>query len=234
MSGRYPSPRGWDRPRTPAWVYALVGVLLTAVVVLGIVILMLLGSDDTGLASASATPTRLPGAATPPTSTASAAAVASAAPTPAPTGAPTPEITPEITAQVTSAPAAGGTPAAGGSPAASTKPTLESITLLHKADCAHDYGYGSAGFIQIQWSSSGTTGVRISIDPPSPTTAYEAGYRDEPTASGSDWVPFACDSTFGDSGGSYHLYVVTTLHTTGYYQYRYQKVYELPQPTSTP
>ena len=225
MSGR----RGWEQPaRTPSWVYALVGVLLTLVVVLVVVILLGLGNGNgsPGLASATATPTSPAGSVAPTDS----GAPASAAVTPEITAAPTPEITPAPTPAPTAAPTPAVTPAPGttGSPApsGSVKPTIVSMTIQHTADCHKDYGYGSAGFIKISWVSMGTTGVRISVDPPDAATAYGYGYKDEPS-SGTDWVPFTC-------GPTSHLYVVTTLHTTGYYQYRYAKVTQSPLPSATP
>lgn len=233
MSGRYRSQPGWDRPRTPSWVYALVGVLLTLVVILGIVIVMLLGSDTSGLASATSTPTIPPAGATPTGAPSEVAGAAqSAAPSAVPSEAPTPQVTPAHTPQPT--PAITQAPGASGSPAASTKPTLVSITIPHKADCNADNGTGALGQITIAWSTTGATGVRISIDPPTPAGAYDDGYQDYAAPLTSATVPFACDPPLHDSGGSYHLYVVTTLHTTGYYQYRYQKVYQSPAPSATP
>jgi hypothetical protein len=218
MSGRSTRGEGWDKPRTPSWVYALVGILLTLVVVLAIVIFMLLGNGNSGLASATATPTVPPAGATPTAATTESAGptptpAATQAAGPTPTTAPTPEVTPAST------PIASGSPA----PSGSTKPTLVSITIPHSADCNTDYGNG-VGQIKISWSISGATGVRISIDPPSPATAYASGFADYASNTTSAWVPFACGSTS-------HLYVVTTLHTTGYYQYRYAKVIQVPAPT---
>ena len=37
--------------------------------------------------------------------------------------------------------------------------------------------------------------------------------------------PFTCDPPNSDGGGAYHLYVVTTEHESGYFAYRYAKVY---------
>jgi hypothetical protein len=209
------SGRGWSQQRnTP---YLVLGTLVTVAAVLIVAILMLPGPG--GLASATASPT----------TAASEVAVASATPSPPPTStpeitpAPTPEVTPEITLEVTPELTLAPSTAPSGSPSASSKPSVDSLSLQSKADCNHDYGYGSPGFIKITWTSTGTTGVRISIDPPSPATAYGAGYRDEPP-DGSDWVPFTC-------GSASHLYVVTTLHTSGYYQYRYQKVTQSPAAT---
>jgi hypothetical protein len=229
MSGRGSRGQGWQQPtRTPTWVYALVGVLLTLAVVLAIVVFMLLGSGPGGLASASSTPTITPTAASTVggSPTAEVTPEITAAATPEITAAPTPEITPPVTLS----PGSSGSPA----PSGSIKPTLVSITLPHKADCNGQNGTGQVGMISIDWSTLGATGVRISIDPPTPAGAYDYGYADYPTATGPAVVPYACGQTLHDSGGYYHLYVVTTLHTTGYYQYRYQKVYQSPAPTPTP
>jgi hypothetical protein len=142
------------------------------------------------------------------------------------------------TAETTQAPGSspavtpGGTPApshvAVGTPAPSTKPTLVSMTIPHKADCNGENGTGQVGMITVKWSTTGATGVRISIDPPTAAGAYDDGYQDYLAPVTSSVVPFACGSSLQDAGGTYHLYVVTTLHTTGYYQYRYQKVYQSP------
>ncbi|HEX8024835.1 MAG TPA: hypothetical protein VF484_01390 [Candidatus Limnocylindrales bacterium] len=224
MSGRRSRGQGWEQPtRTPPWVYALVGVLLTLAVVLAIAVFLLLGGSPGGLASASSTPTLAAATSAPADTGASASAVASPAPSVVPTEAPTPEATPEPTPQVTPAPGASASPL----PSGSVKPTLVSMTVQHTADCNKDYGNG-VGMIKISWTSIGTTGVRISIDPPSAATAYGYGYKDEPS-SGSDWVPFTCGL-----GVTSHLYVITTLHTTGYYQYRYTKVTQSPLPSATP
>jgi hypothetical protein len=224
MSGRYRSQRGWERRRrTPTWIYALVGVLLLLAIALGIVVFVLLGNDTGGLAAATSTPT--------PPATATLVPTEASTPkvTPGPTPSPTPEITPAVTPAATPEATPGITPSASGSPlpSGSFKPTLLSFTAPVSADCHRDYGYGSPGYIRISWESIGTTGVRISIDPPAADgTAYHYGYKDEPP-SGSDWVPFTC-------GPASHLYVVTTLHTTGYYQWRYHRVTQLPPPSATP
>jgi hypothetical protein len=184
--------------------YLLFGGLATLAIALGGVILFLPGPG--GLATATPTPTSGPSSIA--NASASAGATAPGGGTKA-TGQPSqPAQTPDGTAGESASP--------GGSPAPSTKPTVTALTIQRSADCTKDYGYGSPGFIRISWTSTGTTGVRISIDPPDVKTAYGYGYKDEPS-SGSDWVPFACDATF-------HQYVVTTLHTTGYYSYRYAKV----------
>jgi hypothetical protein len=225
-----PGRRGWDQPsRTPGWIYGLVGVLLTLVVVLAIVIFLVLGNGNgaPGLASATSSPT----AAVAATSAPAATAPASAAATPEITAAPTAEPTPAPTAASTPAPTAVPGSSASPAPSGSTKPTLVSISLPHKADCNGDNGTGQIGMITVAWTATGATGVRISIDPPTAAGAYDYGYQDYLAPLTSAKVPFACDATLHDSGGYYHLYVVTTLHTTGYYQYRYQKVYQSPAPT---
>jgi len=230
MSGA-PGRRDWDQPsRTPGWVYGLVGVLLTLVVVLAIVIFLVLGNGNgaPGLAAATSSPTAAVAATSAPAAT---GAPASAVATPEITAAPTAEPTPAPTAESTPAPTAVPGSSASPAPSGSAKPTLVSISLPHKADCNGDNGTGQIGMITVAWTATGATGVRISIDPPTASGAYGYGYQDYLAPLTSAKVPFACDATLHDSGGYYHLYVVTTLHTTGYYQYRYQKVYQSPAPT---
>jgi hypothetical protein len=115
-------------------------------------------------------------------------------------------------------------PSAG--PASSLPPLVETLKVRRTADCQGDNGTGTVGSIRLTWTASGTTGVRISIDPPSPDIAYDYGYADY-AASGSAIVPFACDPPKHDAKGDYHLYVVTTLHERGAAYYRYAKVYEV-------
>ena len=227
MSGRTRSDRGWQQPsRTPSWVYAAFGVLLTLAVVLATVVFLILGNGSGGLASASSTPTAAAGA------TASAlASIGGGSPSPEVTPEVTPEITPEVTPQVTPEVTAPATVGPSGSQSAATKPTLVSISMPHKADCNGENVTGQVGMITITWSTTGATGVRISIDPPAASGAYGYGYADYLAPTTSAVVPFACGATLHDSGGYYHLYVVTTLHTTGYFQYRYQKIYQSPAPT---
>jgi len=217
--------RGWQTSQgTNRWIYVSVALLA---IVAALVVAILLGFNGPGgeLASATSTPTIPPGPATS-TGVATDAATAGAPTSPAPSSGSTPAITPATPA---------GTPAPGatGAPGASTKPTLVSITIPHKANCLGDNGTGQIGSITIGWTTTGATGVRISIDPPTAASAYDYGYGDYPD-NGSTIVPFACGSPLHDSGGTYHLYVVTTLHTSGYYQYRYQKVYQSPAPSATP
>jgi hypothetical protein len=194
---------------------------------LGIVLALLLALGfTTGLLGGLASATQTPGIA-------AASAGASAGPSGEASGVPTPTL--GATQAPTAAVAPTHTPrpsiAAGASGAPSTKPTLVSIAIPHKADCNGDDGTGTIGQITIAWSTTGATGVRISIDPPTASGAYGYGYQDYLAPLTSATVPFACGSPLEDSGGSYHLYVITTLHTTGYYQYRYQKVYQSPAPT---
>jgi hypothetical protein len=219
-SGRRP----WDKPRTPAWAYALVGVLLTLVVVLAIVIVMLLGSGNGGLAAASSTPTAAPGGATP-TAAASAAgptAAAAASASPGPTAAVTPAAT-----EAPSSPA--GTPSASGS----TKPTITAFKGPRTADCQGMNGTQVLGDIHLSWTAENVTGVRLAIDDPDPKVGYAAPFGDYPPTDAED-VPYSCDFTLSDSAGPYHLYTLITDHTTGYWQYRFIKVYQSPRPTATP
>lgn len=201
---------GWSRQNNGA--YVLFGALLTIGVLLVGAILFLPGPG--GLASATPSPTPRGSAAAGGSVTPSAARPSEAPISPVSSG---PAETPAGPGDST-----GPTDSGAASPAPSVKPTVTSLTLQHSADCTKDYGYGSGGYIKISWTSVGATGVRISIDPPDVKTAYGSGYRDEPP-SGSDWVPFACDAAF-------HQYVVTTLHTTGYYSYRYAKVSAVTSP----
>jgi len=218
MSGRSSRGAGWDRPSTPPWVYALVGVLLTLAVVLAIVVFMLLGNGNPGLASATSTPTLPPAGATP-TAAASAVAAATAAPTAEASTAPTaaPVVTPAPTAAETPAP---GSPGPSGSP----KPTLTSFKGPHTASCNGDNGASLPGYIHLTWTSTDTTGVRLAIDYPNPADGYANPYSDYPSSGSAD-VPFSCDTTLTDATGAYHLYTLITQHTTGYYQYRFIKVY---------
>ena len=138
-------------------------------------------------------------------------------PASSPTSAPLPT-TPEATSAATPFSSAG--------PAASVPPSVDTLKVRRTADCLGNNGTGTVGSIRLTWTASGTTGVRISIDPPSPDVAYDYGYADYPV-SGSAVVPFACDPPNHDANGDYHLYVVTTLHDKGYAYYRFAKVYEV-------
>jgi hypothetical protein len=115
-------------------------------------------------------------------------------------------------------------PGATTGPSGSLEPSVDTLKVKRTADCLADNGSGTVGSIKLTWTSSGTTGVRISIDPPSVEGAYDYGYGDYP-ASGSAVVPFACDPPNHDANGDYHLYVVTTIHTKGRYAWRYVRVY---------
>jgi len=112
-------------------------------------------------------------------------------------------------------------------PGASLTPDVTSLTITHTANCAGDNGTGTIGQIQISWTAEGTTGVRVSIDPPSPAEAYANGFADYPAIGSAD-VPFACSPPNHDANGDYHLYVVTTIHASGYAAYRFAKVYQAP------
>ncbi|HEX5239848.1 MAG TPA: hypothetical protein VFW20_02515 [Candidatus Limnocylindrales bacterium] len=136
-----------------------------------------------------------------------------AAPTPA-GGGPTPAAT-----------STGGGGTTGSQPPASVQPAVTSFSIVHSASCTSTNGTSSVGQIHLSWKAVGTSGVRLSIDPPSADVAYDYGYADYP-ATGSAEVPFACGAPNRDSKGAYHLYVLTTLHDSGYAMYRYAKVYE--------
>jgi hypothetical protein len=144
-----------------------------------------------------------------------------------PTGGPVTSTPPGTEAPTTEAPPTEGpvtTPL--GSPAPGSSPSVDSLKVKRTADCLATNGTSSVGYVTITWTASGTTGVRISIDPPSPDVAYDYGFDDYP-ASGSAEVPFACDPPNHDATGDYHLYVVTTLHDKGYFFYRFAKVYQV-------
>jgi hypothetical protein len=155
-------------------------------------------------------------------------ATTSAAPTETQSAAPaTPEASAAETQLATVPPPAEPSPG----PFSSLPPLVETLKVRRTADCLGDNGTGTVGSIRLTWTASGTTGVRVSIDPPSPDVAYDYGYADY-AASGSAIVPFACDPPKHDAKGNYHLYVVTTLHERGAAYYRYAKVYEVaPVPT---
>jgi hypothetical protein len=187
-------------------VLALAGVALIAV----------------GCSSAPTPTTTGPGTSTGPTSGASTVPTAVPTAVVEPTGAaPTPEPT-----------AAEPTAIASAGPVGSGLPSVDSIKIRHTADCLVDYGNGGPGLIKLTWTASNTTGVRVSIDPPSPAEAYGYGYADY-GVSGTAVVPFACDPPNHDANGNYHLYVVTTLHESGYAFYRYARVYAVV-PAATP
>jgi hypothetical protein len=204
--------QGWRPARSRSGPpLAIIGVLLTLVVVLLIAIVLILNGSG-GLATATPSPSTV----------SSQAVVATEGP------GPTLEVTPEPTLEVIPEPTLEVTPASGPSlaPGATPKPTLTSFSGPHTASCTAPNGVAPAGYIHITWTASDTTGVRISIDPPDVKTAYSYGYADYPwPAVSSADVPFACNPPNSDATGPYHLYVVTTAHTTGYYQYRYFKVY---------
>ena len=216
--------QGWRPPRSRSGPpFALIGVLLTLIVVLLIGILLTLN----GSGAAVATPS--PSLAASEVAIGSTGATASPETTVEPTVEVTPEVTPAATTEVTSPP--GPSPTAGPSlaPGQTPKPTLTSFSGPHTASCTASNGVAPAGYIHLTWTASDTTGVRISIDPPDPKTAYGSGYADYawPDVSSAD-VPFACGPPNSDATGAYHLYVVTTAHTAGYFQYRFIKVYIKP------
>jgi hypothetical protein len=141
-----------------------------------------------------------------------------------PTGAP-PTEAPPTEAPATEPPVVG-TPAPSGSPT----PSVDTFKAAHTASCSSDNGTGTVGQVRLTWTTTGTTGVRISIDPPSPDQAYGYGYDDYPMPSGFADVPFACGAPNHDATGAYHLYVAFTLHDKGYAAYRYVKIYEVTSP----
>ena len=168
------------------------------------------------------TPTAPPPTTTP---TATAGAEASAS-TPAETAAPTVLATPAPTVSLeTEEPAPAGTTG----PSGSVEASVDSLKVRRTADCLTDNGTGTVGSIKLTWTASGTSGVRISIDPPSVEGAYDYGYGDYP-ASGSAEVPFACDPPNHNANGDYHLYVVTTIHTKGRFAWQYRRVYTTAAP----
>jgi hypothetical protein len=116
-----------------------------------------------------------------------------------------------------------GTPA----PAESGLPVVDSFSGPGSASCTGDNGTGTPGQIRVKWTASNTPGVRLSIDPPAPNTAYGYGF-DDYAASGTADLPFTCDPPNSDSRGSYHLYVATTVHDGGYFAWRLIKVYIKP------
>lgn len=154
-------------------------------------------------------------------------AVGSEAPAASPTTLPT-SVAPPSAVPATEAPATPGASVEGTTgPSGSVAQYLVSISIRHTASCTSDNGTGTIGNIRVSWVAEGTTGVRISIDPPSPDVAYGYGYADYLELAGSADVPFACSPSLHDAKGSYHLYVVTTLHAKyGHYFYRYAKVYD--------
>jgi hypothetical protein len=112
-------------------------------------------------------------------------------------------------------------------PGESGLPVVDSFSGPGSASCTADNGTGTPGNIRVKWTASNTPGVRLSIDPPAPNTAYGYGYDDYP-ASGTADLPFTCDPPNTDSRGAYHLYVATTVHDGGYFAWRLIKVYIKP------
>lgn len=158
-----------------------------------------------------------------PSAAASGVAPTSGAPSPAaPTEAPPTEAPP------TEAPAseAPGGPTPGASVSASAgAPIVNSMQVVHTASCTSDNGTGTVGMVRITWDASGTTGIRLSIDPPSPDVAYDYPFADYGPSGFAD-VPFSCDPPNHDAKGAYHLYVVTTIKVGGHAFYRFAKVYD--------
>jgi hypothetical protein len=179
----------------------------------------LLAGCTGGPAAPTPTPATTQGSGAQPTPTPQATAAASAATA---TEAP-PTEAPATDVPATAAP--GEPTPAGSADASSGAPTIASFKAPHTASCLADNGTGTVGMIRLTWAASGTTGVRISIDPPSPDVAYDYPYDDYPLAGSVD-VPFACGPSTSDAQGAYHLYVVTTLKVGGYAFYRFAKVYD--------
>jgi len=209
--------RGWQPPRSRSGApFVLIGVLLTLIVILLIGIFLVLNGQSGNVS---------------PTASPSVAATASTEPSPAVevTPQPTVGVTPEPTAEVTVPPTSTPTPAPSLAPGQTPRPTLTGFSGPHTASCTAPNGVAPAGYVHLTWTASDTTGVRISIDPPAPNTAYAYPYADYawPAVTSAD-VPFACNPPNTDAAGAYHLYVITTEHTTGYFQYRYIKVYIKP------
>jgi hypothetical protein len=148
---------------------------------------------------------------------ASASATPSAIVTSSPTEQPAPGVTTEPTIALSIA------------PSGTAKPTVTSITATRRASCTSENGTATTGYIKLSWTATDTTGVRVSIDPPAPNLAYDYGYADYPPV-GSAEIPFACNPPNHDASGYYHLYVVTTSHTTGYFSYRFMKIYDTAAP----
>jgi hypothetical protein len=178
------------------------GIALVIVVLLG-GLLLVLGGSPAASSSPEPTASGLPTAAPTPTAGLTAPPV---------TAAPTPTTAPVTTTAPTATTPPG------------TTPKVDSFSAPHTASCTATNGTSTPGFIHVSWAASNATGIRLSIDPPSPSNSYNNGYLDYP-AVGSDDVPFTCNPPASDANGAYHLYVVTTLHTTGHYAYRYLKVY---------
>jgi hypothetical protein len=124
------------------------------------------------------------------------------------------------------------TPEGSPGPSSSAPPMVDTLKVKRTASCLGTNGSGQVGSIKLTWAASGTPGVRISIDPPSPDLAYDYGFGDYP-ASGSAILPFACHPPNHDGTGGYHLYVVWTLHEANRpAYYRFAKVYDItPAPT---
>lgn len=163
--------------------------------------------------SPAATPT--PG----PSASAGATSQATQTPTPDPTGQLTVEPTLGPTTEPTDAPPPRTSPSAG-----TGDPVVDTLKGPSRASCTDDNGTATPGYIRLTWTSSNTTGVRLSIDPPAPNTAYDYGYGDYP-ADGSAELPFTCDPPNSDGNGEFHLYVATTIHDGGRFAWRFIRVY---------
>jgi hypothetical protein len=219
--------------------YAAIAALLVLVIALAIVVVILLSDTGGGLVAATSTPG--PGSSANASQIAAASGGASEAPldtagaslgpTPPPSAPASESATPgpQTTAPHTPAPSTAHTPAPSKTPtpSATPKPTITSFTGPATAHCDGYNGTGTLGYIHLSWTSTNTTGVRLAIDRPDVTNAYANFYMDY-ASSGSDDVPFSCDTTLSDSNGPYHLYMLITKHAaSGYYQYKYIRVYKV-------
>lgn len=187
--------------------------ILIGIGVAGLLIILLLGALTLLGGSPAASPTP------------SASAEPTVEVTLAPTEAPLPTATEAVVETIT--PTTEPTAAASPAPGDSGKPAVDSFTGPQSASCASDNGTGTPGNITLTWTSSNTSGVRLSVDPPAPNTAYSYGYADYGPAGSAD-LPFTCDPPNQDPSGLYHLYVATTIHDGGYFAWRLVKVYIRP------
>ncbi len=204
---RAPAP-GTAAPLHPAGAVPIRRMLIGIAIALG-VIALLLGALFALTGSPEASPTPEP-TASPVATLAPSAEATLASPTAEPTSEPT--IIPPPTP--TEAPASEG----------SGDPVVDTLTGPARASCTGTNGTDTPGYIHLEWTSSNTTGVRLSIDPPAPNVAYDYGYDDYP-ADGDANVPFTCDPPNSDSNGEYHLYVATTVHDGGRFAWRFIRVY---------
>jgi hypothetical protein len=206
-----PAP-GPDAAAAPEPAPAPIRPILIGLGVAALLIALLLGALALLGGSPEASPSPTPMASVAPSS------VASATPAPSTNGQPSlvPPPTPtEPPSEVSPAPGESGLP------------VVDSFSGPASASCTGDNGTGTPGYIRLRWTASNTPGVRLSIDPPAPNTAYGYGY-DDYEATGTADLPFTCEPPNTDSRGAYHLYVATTVHDGGYFAWRLIKVYLKP------